>query len=193
MPRIFSNFSIFAVQEIASAPSYNVNVDQQEKSWIPLTYLLSRVYRAKIHPLVRIRYNVVQQRTWCKSPGRGIVKHNWNRWYAQAYYPINCCLSYKTVPSKVLKSAIAQKSAMQFSRGRMLCVCVCVKQGCRIFLFDQKRNMRPLENCMADFCAMADLSTLLGTAFCRQEIKSLALIRANRASKSPLAQSGRDN
>ena len=30
------------------------------------------------------------------------------------------------VPSKVLKSAIAQKSAMQFSRGRMLCVCVCV-------------------------------------------------------------------
>ena len=67
------------------------------------------------------------------------------------------------VPSKVLKSAIAQKSAMQFSRGRMLSVCVCVKQGCRIFLFDQKRNMRPLENCMADFCAMADLSTLLGT------------------------------
>ena len=67
------------------------------------------------------------------------------------------------VPSKVLKSAIAQKSAMQFSRRRMFRVCVCVKQGCRIFLFDQKRNMRPLENCISDFCAMADLSTLLGS------------------------------
>ena len=50
-------------------------------------------------------------------------------------------------------------------------MCVCVKQGCRIFLFDQKRNMRPLENCMADFCAMADLSTLLGT---RRNVQNLA-------------------
>ena len=56
---------------------------------------------------------------------------------------------------------------MQFSRGRMFRFWSKrnMRQSC--FTHTHTRNMRPLENCMADFCAMADLSTLLGMIYCR--------------------------
>ena len=48
------------------------------------------------------------------------------------------------LPSKVLKSAIAQKSAMQFSRGRMLCVCVvCEARLPHISLWPKTKHATP--------------------------------------------------